>query len=35
MMLAEMMPQPRRAASAAEDELGLASEIEIGGPPCW
>ncbi len=32
MILAEMIPHPRWAASAAEDELGLASEIEIGGP---
>jgi hypothetical protein len=32
-MLAEIIPQPLRAAVAAEEELGLASEIEIGGPP--
>ena len=35
MMLAERMPQPCTAAVRADEEFGLASESEIGGPPCW
>jgi hypothetical protein len=32
-MFAEMMPQSLSAAVRALDECGLASEMEIGGPP--
>jgi hypothetical protein len=33
--LAEMMPQPSCAAVRALAELGLAIEMEIGGPAGW
>jgi hypothetical protein len=32
MILAEIIPHPLSAAVRAEEEFGLASEMEIGGP---
>ena len=32
MMLAEIIPHPLSAGVRAAEELGLASEMEIGGP---
>ena len=34
MMLAEIMPQPFSAAVLADDEFGLASEMNTGGRGC-